>query len=97
MGLWNDVMSEYLIEDRGGCELLAQACVALDRAEALAEAIAHDGPMVRTESGFKDNPLLKHELANRAFVVRTLSRLGLDVEAPKPGPGRPPRPRGWTG
>jgi hypothetical protein len=28
----------------------------------------------------------------RRFVVRTLERLGLNVEAVKPGPGRPPRP-----
>jgi hypothetical protein len=36
----------------------------------------------------KEHPLLKHELAARAFVCRTLQRLGLDVEAIKP-PGRP--------
>jgi hypothetical protein len=31
-------MAAYRIEDEGGIELLAQACAALDRAEALAAA-----------------------------------------------------------
>jgi hypothetical protein len=34
-------------------------------------------------------------LANRSFVVRTLQRLGLDVEALK-GVGRPPASGGWN-
>ena len=37
-GLWNRVMAAYRIEDEGGIELLAQACAALDQAEALAAA-----------------------------------------------------------
>jgi len=36
----------------------------------------------------REHPGLKHELAARSFVVRTLARLGLDVEAIKPV-GRP--------
>jgi len=43
LALWNSVMAEYRIEDRGGIELLAQACTALDRAESLAQAVARDG------------------------------------------------------
>jgi hypothetical protein len=82
-------MSEYDIADTGGREMLAQACQALDRAEACAEAIRHDGVVLRSKAGIKDHPAIKHELANRAFVVRTLARLGLDVEAVK-GVGRPP-------
>ena len=86
------------IIDRGGVELLAQACQAADRAEALAEAIARDGSVVYSRSGVpKSHPAIKDELANRAFVVRTLERLGLNVEAVKPGPGRPPSALGWTG
>ena len=44
--LWDEVQAAYGITDRGGVELLAQCCAALDRAEALAEAIARDGPVV---------------------------------------------------
>ena len=93
--LWVRVMSEYRIEDTGGIELLAQACAALDRAEALAAAIEQDGAVIRDpKTGPKSHPACKDELACRAFVARTLERLGLNVEAVKP-PGRPPRPAGW--
>jgi hypothetical protein len=93
--LWGRVMREYRIEDAGGIELLAQACAALDRAEALAEAIAEDGPVVHTRSGPKSHPACKDELGNRAFVCRVLERLGLNVEVIK-SPGRPTRPPGWS-
>ena len=41
--LWERVQSEYAIEDAGGIEVLAQACLALDRAEALAARINAEG------------------------------------------------------
>src|SRR4051812_3763764 len=95
MALWHRVQAEYGIADTGGIELLAQSCAALDRAEALAEAIARDGVVVEGEkNGPRSHPACKDELACRAFVVRTLERLGLNVDAVK-SPGRPPRPRGW--
>jgi hypothetical protein len=97
MALWDRVMAAYRIEDEGGIELLAQACAALDRAEALAEAIAQDGAVIRSKSGGpKSHPACRDELACRAFVTRTLERLGLNVEAVK-SPGRPTRPHGWIG
>ena len=96
MALWNSVMAEYLIEDRGGIELLAQACAAEDRAEALADAIARDGEVVRSRAGVpRSHPAVKEELALRAFICRTIERLGLNVETIKPGPGRPTKPLGW--
>jgi hypothetical protein len=81
-------MSEYQIEDPGGIEMLTAACQQLDRAESLREQIDQDGDIIRTKAGLRDHPGLKHELAARAFVVRTLARLGLDLEAVKPV-GRP--------
>ena len=90
MQLWRAVTAEYAIEDAGGVEMLCEAAQALDRAEECAAAIARDGVSLRLKAGLtKDNPLLKHELAARAFVVRTLARLGLDVEPVRPI-GRPP-------
>jgi hypothetical protein len=80
--LWNRVMAEYRIEDAGGIELLAQACAALDRAEALAAAIAEDGAVIRTPSGPKSHPACKDELACRAFVARTLERIGSQRASP---------------
>jgi hypothetical protein len=87
-------MSEYEIADSGGLEMLLQACAALDRAEALRREIDHDGAVIRTRGTVRDHPALKHELANRAFVVRTLARLGLNFETVKPV-GRPTQPIGW--
>ena len=93
--LWDRIMSEYDIQDSGGLEMLLQACAALDRAESLREQIDQDGEVIRLRSMVRDHPALKHELANRAFVVRTLAKLGLNFEAIRPSVGRPPQPMGW--
>ena len=79
--LWNAITSSYDISDEGGREILAQACAALDRAEALRAQIDADGEILRTKAGLRDHPGLRHELASRAFITRSLARLGLDVEA----------------
>jgi hypothetical protein len=87
-GLWNRVMTAYHIDDAGGIELLAQACAAADRAESLRAQIDEEGELLHTRTGPRDHPLLKHEISARAFVCRTLCRLGLNVE-PIRGIGRP--------
>ena len=92
--LWDRIQTEYNVVDSGGIEMLTLACEALDRAAELRAQIDADGLM--NQHG-RENPLLKHELAARAFVSRTLQRLGLDVE-PVRAPGRPGgRASGWTG
>jgi hypothetical protein len=88
MALWREVTSSYQFDDPASVETLAQACGALDRAEACREAIDTDGVTVRTKAGVRDHPLLKHEIAARSFVVRTLARLGLNLE-PIQAVGRP--------
>jgi hypothetical protein len=88
--LWQSIMTEYRIDDAGGREMLLQICTAADRADEFAAEIARDGPMIKTKHVFKEHPLLKHELAARSFVVRSLHRLGLDIEPTRDGPGRPP-------
>src|SRR5262249_34563822 len=86
--LWRSVTSAYDISDVGGIEMLLQVCSAADRVEALAERIRHDGEVIYVKGVPRVNPCLKEELAGRAFVCRTLVRLGLNVESVKP-PGRP--------
>jgi hypothetical protein len=54
----------------------------------LAEQISIDGAVIQTKNGPRAHPALKDELANRAFICRTLERLGLNLEAVKPV-GRP--------
>jgi hypothetical protein len=92
LSLWNSVQRAYRIDDVGGIELLAQVCAAADRVEALAERISADGEVVNTRAGPKAHPALRDELAGRAFIVRTLERLGLNVETIKPM-GRPSKTR----
>jgi P27 family predicted phage terminase small subunit len=95
--LWNSVIAEYGIEDCAGVEMLLLACQALDRAERCCEQIDKHGEMIVLRNGsVRDNPLMKIELANRAFLVRTLSRLGLDAE-PIKAIGRPASALGWRG
>jgi phage terminase small subunit len=96
--LWNRVMSEYDISDCGGIEMMTLACEALDRIAVLRNEIEHDGAVIRTRGVIKDHPALKHIEAAEAFIVRTLSRMGLNYEAIKPSVGRPGgRASGWTG
>ena len=94
--LWDRIMREYAICDAGGIELLLLACEGTDRAASLREAIDRDGELIQTRSGLKEHPGLKAELANRAFVSRTIQRLGLDVEPVRPGVGRPGGGIGWV-
>src|SRR3954470_11968208 len=87
--LWDRVQTEYGVVDSGGTELLLLACEATDRAAELGQTIQRDGPIVATRSGPKEHPALKAELANRAFVTRTLQRLGLNLEPVRQFTGRP--------
>jgi hypothetical protein len=89
--LWDAVMAEYAIDDRGGIEILAQVCAALDRAEDLSALLDAAGAVIRTKTGLREHPALKAELACRAFICRNLQRLGLNLEAIKPEG----RPSGW--
>ena len=90
MSLWLDIVASYEFGDRASYETLFQACASADRADRLRQLIDADGEIVRTKAGIKDHPALRHEIACRSFVVRTLARLGLDLEPLRGGPGRPP-------
>ena len=87
-------MTEFEVADAAGLEMLCSACAALDRAEACRATIDRDGEIIRSKAGPREHPLLKHELAARSFVVRTLARLGLNFE-PIKLPGRPGAGVGW--
>ena len=76
--------------------LLTGACQALDRAESCRVAIDRDGELTKTKTGMRDHPITQAELACRAFIARSIQRLGLEFEAVRAGPGRPPM-RGYQG
>jgi hypothetical protein len=69
--------------------MLQQICAVTDRVAEYAVTIARDGPVIRTKVGLNDHPLLRHELAAQSFIVRSLHRLGLDVEPTRHEIGRP--------
>lgn len=75
MALWESISAEYDISSASTVEILAEACAALDRAEACADAIRDQGVTVIVNDTPRDHPLIKHELAARAFVARTIIRL----------------------
>jgi hypothetical protein len=87
--LWRSIVGQYDIRDAGGLAILEDACLSRDRRTDWAAIIAAEGPMIRTKSGPKEHPLIKHEREERALESRLLVRLGLDVEALKPSVGRP--------
>jgi hypothetical protein len=70
--------------------VLAQCCAARQRAERCRRIIDEQGEMIRVKDGWRSHPLLRDELQNRAFVCRALTKLGLDLEPLRAGPGRPP-------
>jgi hypothetical protein len=90
-GLWDRIQREFFIQDAAGQEILYQACATLDLAELLAAQIANDGPMITTAHTRKTHPAVREELQARAIVCRLLEKLGVNTEASRPGPGRPPR------
>ena len=90
--LWTSIQSQYRIEDAGGLAVLQQACEAADRAERCRKIINADGELVEGKDGGlgREHPLLKAEIAAKAFLVRALSRLHLDMEPVRAQSGRPP-------
>lgn len=88
--LWQSIHRDYVIEDSGGHQTLLQICSAADALAAYDEEIERDGPTIRTKTGMREHPLLKHRLATQSFIVRSLHRLGLDIEPSRATVGRPP-------
>jgi len=97
LALWRSIQAQYAIGDAGGLAILEQACGATDRIAEYSALINQQGAVIVTKSGIREHPLVKHETAQRALVGRLISRLGLDIEALRPTPGRPPQGFGWTG
>jgi len=87
--LWNSLHRDFVIEDSSGLQMLFQVCSAADQAAEYSATIARDGATIRGSSGLRDHPLIKHELAARAFVVRALHKMGFDIVTPRAEAGRP--------
>ncbi|MDA9521478.1 hypothetical protein XI06_14235 [Bradyrhizobium sp. CCBAU 11434] len=90
MKLWQSLLADFVIDDAGGREMLTRICEAADSLAEYDAEIARDGTTIKTRNGLKDHPLLKHRLATQSFIVRSLHRLGLDIEPTRNTVGRPP-------
>jgi hypothetical protein len=97
INLWRSIMADYDISDAGGLALLEQAAFACDRAERLRAEIDAAGEIIHGRNGPREHPGLKGELAVRSFLVRTLQRLGINLEPVRPEPGRPSGAAKWKG
>jgi len=95
--LWRHVTSQYNVTDPSGVCMLTEACRALDRAEKCRARIDRDGEVITVHGVPREHPLLKGELANRAFTIRTLQKLGLNYEPLRTAPGRPAKLYGQEG
>ena len=84
--LWGDITGDFEIEDSASKYLLHGCCLAADRVSHLRAKID-----ANEESGKAHIDLVKLELANLAFINRTLKALTTE----KRPPGRPPQPVGW--
>ena len=87
--LWEDINRDYVIEESAGRQTVLRICQTVDTLVSYDEQIERDGPTIRTANGLKEHPLLKHQLAARSFIVRSLHRLNLDVIPPRTEVGRP--------
>ena len=87
--LWQSIHRDYVIEDSAGRQMLLRICETADTLASYDEQIERDGPTIRTASGIREHPLLKHQLAARSFIVRSLHRLNLDVVPARTEVGRP--------
>jgi len=94
---WYRALAEEfgLEEDAYGRLLLALAMGAHRRMEQAARVVEELGPVVKDNRGrAKANPAVAAERDARAQVLSALKAMQLDVEPPRPGPGRPPGGRG---
>jgi hypothetical protein len=87
--LWDRIQHEYDVSDSAGIEMLAQACAGADLAAKLHAEIESDGAVIRTRNAVRAHPAVKDEIACRAFVCRTLVKLGLNYEPVRASVGRP--------
>ena len=87
--IWNEIASEYGVDDPAGLRILRVSLEAFDRAQAAREQIEKDGMTLTGRDGqIKNHPLLTVERDARAAFLAGLKALHLDFE-PIKQVGRP--------
>lgn len=90
--LWHDLHRDFVLEDSGAHTMLLEICSSMDNLAEYDEEIGRDGVTIRTKSGVREHPLLKHRLATQSFVVRSLHRLAWTSSQPATSSGGPRDP-----
>jgi hypothetical protein len=91
--VWSRFSASYDFADVAGSELLCQICEAVDLLTVLSASIEENGALIHTRAGgLKCNPAIREVTGLRAFITRSIHRLGLNNEAIGPM-GRPPGPQ----
>lgn len=89
-----EVMDEFVLESHH-LRLLFAAASAWDRAEEAREAIDAEGMTYEDRFGQpRLRPEAQVERDSRLAFAKLVKQLELDVEPPRPAPGRPPRSDG---
>jgi hypothetical protein len=88
---WTGMIKEFAIGDTAGLSYLTRAAECLDRIAAAQVSIKTHGEVIFNSNGAALlNPACKLEKESRDGFLAAMRALRIDVEPPRPGPGRPP-------
>jgi len=88
--LWNEIVSQFAIDDAPGLAILETALLAKDRAEQLRTAINAAALMFKDARGQpKAHPLLCEERGARSAFLAGMKALQLEIPTKKAKKGRP--------
>src|SRR6516225_4296318 len=87
--MWQQICSEWQVDDAASRLLLEMACRQHQLAEEISQRLGKDGLTIKTRAGVKTHPLIQAQISSRSFVSRALSKLGVLYE-PTRAIGRPP-------
>jgi hypothetical protein len=87
--MWRGIMEQVIIDDYASLELLQSVCEAGDIVAECERRVAEEGVTSATNTGLlREHPAVKTAIQYKAFISRSLARLGLLTEALK-AVGRP--------
>lgn len=88
--LFDQIVTDFCVEDPAGIALLTTACECLDRMKDAQKVIGKHGVTILDRyGGLRVNPACLIEKDSRSGFLRALKDLNLDVEPLRDRPGRP--------
>lgn len=90
--LWNKFQEQHNLVEPQQIEILTRALEAFDRMREAQAILRAEGIVIRDRFDQpKQHPATLIERDNRAAMIAALTKLGLNLEPLRSGPGRPPR------